>query len=63
MFKKFTNRIDWLAEQGMTTAEYAVGTVAAAGFGSILLKILMSSGVEQLLARIIQQAFAFLFGA
>ena len=63
MFKKFPKRIDWLAEEGMTTAEYAVGTVAAAGFGSILLKILMSSGVEQLLARIIQQAFAFLFGA
>ena len=62
MFKKLTKRIDWLAEEGMTTAEYAVGTVAAAGFGSILLKILMSSGVEQLLARIIQQAFAFLFG-
>ena len=63
MFKKFPKRIDWLTEEGMTTAEYAVGTVAAAGFGSILLKILMSSGVEQLLARIIQQAFAFLFGA
>jgi hypothetical protein len=63
MFKKFTKRIDWLAEEGMTTAEYAVGTVAAAGFGSILLKILMSSGIEQLLARVIQHAFAFLFGA
>jgi len=63
MYKKFTKRIDWFAEQGMTTAEYAVGTVAAAGFGSILLKILMSSGVEQLLARIIQHAFAFLFGS
>lgn len=63
MFKKVTQRFDWLAEQGMTTAEYAVGTVAAAGFGSILLKILMSSGIEHLLARVIQHAFAFLFGA
>ena len=63
MFKKVAQRFDWFAEQGMTTAEYAVGTVAAAGFGSILLKILMSSGIEHLLARAIQHAFSFLFGA
>lgn len=49
-------------EAGMTTAEYAVGTVAAAGFGSILLKILMSSEMRDLIARVIQQAFSFLFG-
>jgi hypothetical protein len=63
MFKKFAQRFDLVAEQGMTTAEYAVGTVAAAGFGSILLKILMSSGIEQILARAIQHAFSFLFGS
>jgi len=63
MFKKFPKRFDLVAEQGMTTAEYAVGTVAAAGFGSILLKILMSSGIEQILARAIQHAFSFLFGS
>lgn len=63
MIKKLVKRIDVLDESGMTTAEYAVGTVAAAGFGSILLKILMSSGIEQLLARVIQHAFAFLFGS
>ena len=27
-------------EEGMTTAEYAVGTVAAAGLGGLLLKML-----------------------
>jgi len=54
---------DWKNDLGMTTAEYAVGTVAAAGFGSILLKILMSSGVEQILLRAIQHAFSFLFGS
>lgn len=63
MLKKFIQRVDWSASQGMTTAEYAVGTVAAAGFGGLLLKILMSSGIEQLLLRVIQHAFAFLFGA
>ncbi len=50
-------------EDGMTTAEYAIGTVAAASFGGILLKILMSSGVEQLLAKIIQHALTFIFSA
>jgi Protein of unknown function (DUF4244) len=63
MFKKFAKKFDLVAEQGMTTAEYAVGTVAAAGFGSILLKILMSSGIEHILARAIQHAFSFLFGS
>jgi len=63
MFKKFGQRFNWIDEQGMTTAEYAVGTVAAAGFGSILLKILMSSGIEHVLARAIQHAFSFLFGS
>lgn len=63
MFTKFAQRFDLVAEHGMTTAEYAVGTVAAAGFGSILLKILMSSGIEQILARAIQHAFSFLFGS
>ena len=62
MFKKIIQRFDLLDEQGMTTAEYAVGTVAAAGFGSILLKILMSTGIEHLLAKAIQHAFRFLFG-
>ena len=50
-----------LDESGMTTAEYAIGTVAAASFGGVLLKILMSSGIEQLLAKIIQQALTFIF--
>jgi len=62
MFKNIIQRFDLLDEQGMTTAEYAVGTVAAAGFGSILLKILMSTGIEHLLAKAIQHAFRFLFG-
>lgn len=56
VLKKFRN------DSGMTTAEYAVGTVAAAGFGSILLKVLMSSEVRDLIARVIQHAFSFLFG-
>lgn len=50
-----------MAETGMTTAEYAVGTVAAAGLGGILLKILTSPEFQALIWKIIQSAFSFLF--
>jgi len=45
----------------MTTAEYAVGTVAAAGLGGLLIKLLTSSEVQDLIWKIFQQAFRFLF--
>ena len=48
-------------EEGMTTAEYAVGTVAAAGLGGLLLKMLTSPEVQDLIWKIVQQAFSFLF--
>lgn len=48
-------------EQGMSTAEYAVGTVAVAGLGGLLIKLLSSPEVLDLLWRIISRAFSFLF--
>jgi hypothetical protein len=48
-------------DAGMTTAEYAVGTVAAAGLGGLLLKMLTSPEVQDLIWKIVQQAFSFLF--
>jgi hypothetical protein len=48
-------------DAGMTTAEYAVGTVAACGFGGLLLKLLSSDTVMQLLLDVIKHAFDFLF--
>jgi hypothetical protein len=48
-------------DEGMTTAEYAVGTVAAAGLGGVLLKMLTSPEVQDLIWKIVQQAFSFLF--
>lgn len=48
-------------EDGMTTAEYAVGTIAAAGLGGVLIKLLMSQEAQDLIWKIIQQAFSFLF--
>jgi hypothetical protein len=48
-------------DEGRTTAEYAVGTVAAAGLGGLLLKMLTSPEVQDLIWKIVQQAFSFLF--
>ena len=43
-------------DDGMSTAEYAVGTVAAVAFGGILLKVVTSPGVQSALAGIINRA-------
>ena len=47
---------------GMTTVEYAVGTVAAAGFGGLLIKLLMSDEARNLLWSLIARAISALFG-
>jgi hypothetical protein len=49
------------SERGMTTAEYAVGTVAACGFGGLLFKILTSDQVRGLLVDIIGRALKLSF--
>ena len=43
-------------DEGMTTAEYAVGTLAAVAFAGVLLKVLTSSGVQSALSAIITKA-------
>ena len=43
-------------EAGMTTAEYAVGTVAACGFGGILYKVITSPQVLDLISSVISKA-------
>jgi hypothetical protein len=48
-------------EAGMTTAEYAVGTVAACGFGGILYKIVTSPEIMGLLRDVIASAFKLSF--
>ncbi len=45
-----------LGEQGMTTAEYAVGTVAAVAFAGLLLVVVKSGPVKSALSRIIIDA-------
>lgn len=43
-------------DSGFTTAEYAIGTVAVAGLGGILIKILSSDLLRELLWSIIRRA-------
>lgn len=43
-------------ESGMATAEYAIATLAAAGFAGLLLVILRSSEVREFLLGVIRQA-------
>ena len=49
-------------DRGMTTAEYAVGTVAAAGLGGVLIKLLASDEVRNLVLKVFSSAFAHFFG-
>ncbi len=43
-------------DAGMTTAEYAVGTVAAVAFAVVLYKIVRSDAVSATLSSIVQHA-------
>ena len=46
----------WMDDAGMSTVEYAVGTIGAAAFGAVLIAVVKSDGVQQALLDIIQQA-------
>ena len=48
-------------EAGMTTAEYAVGTVAACGFSGVLYKVVTSPQVLDILKSVIGRAFRLSF--
>ena len=43
-------------EEGATTVEYAIGTIAAAGFAGLLIVILKSDAVRTALEALIQEA-------
>ena len=47
-------------EQGITTAEYAVGTAAGAGFAGLLYKLLTGSFGDQLLGRLFDHVMGLL---
>lgn len=50
------SRIRRCGDDGMTTAEYAVGTVAACAFAAVLYKVVTSATVSSLLSHVVQSA-------
>jgi hypothetical protein len=44
------------SDSGMTTAEYAVGTLAAVAFAGVLLKVLTSPSIQSALSAIVSRA-------
>ena len=48
-------------EDGMATAEYAVATVAACGFGGVLIKVLTNPSVTSLIVDAVRKAVSFAF--
>jgi hypothetical protein len=55
-FRRFVRRL--CNDAGMTTAEYAVGTIAAVAFAAVLYKVVRSGAVEASLTSIIQGALS-----
>jgi hypothetical protein len=50
-----------LDDRGMTTAEYALGTLAACAFAALLMKILTGDKVSSLVAGLIERALTSFF--
>lgn len=57
-FRSAVRRWRRLPEAGMTTAEYAVGTIAACAFAAVLLAIVQSGGIESLVVKVIKAALS-----
>ncbi|MFV0495760.1 DUF4244 domain-containing protein [Mycobacterium sp.] len=59
-FRVFTARMTLLVadESGMSTVEYAIGTVAAAAFGAVLYSVVTGDSVVSALNRIIGRALS-----
>lgn len=47
-------------EAGMTTAEYAVGTLAACAFAAVLMAVIKSGGISELVTSVITTALSAL---
>lgn len=56
LFNRLLSRIRSAADAGMSTAEYAVGTVAAVAFAVVLFKVVRSPAVSSALTGIIDSA-------
>jgi hypothetical protein len=56
LFKRISRRVRGCVDAGMSTAEYAVGTVAAVGFAVVLYRVIRSEAVSSALASIVKSA-------
>ena len=56
MWKRSITRIRTTRDAGMTTAEYAVGTLAAVAFAGVLYKVVRSDAVAAMLTTLVQSA-------
>ena len=50
--------LDWRADDGAATAEYAIATMAAVGFAGLLVVIMRSDEVRAILMDLIRKALA-----
>ncbi|UYP19346.1 DUF4244 domain-containing protein [Rhodococcus sp. Z13] len=46
----------WGREDGMSTAEYAIGTIAAAAFGAVLYTVVTGDSIVSALTGIVERA-------
>ncbi|OMC30641.1 DUF4244 domain-containing protein [Mycobacterium colombiense] len=58
MFREFAARVAVLIadESGMSTVEYAIGTIAAAAFGAVLYAVVTGDSIVSALTNIIGRA-------
>jgi hypothetical protein len=57
----FLRRLRAARDAGMSTAEYAVGTLAACGFAAVLYKVVTSGAVSAELQQLIERALSAKF--
>ncbi|MEU8355629.1 DUF4244 domain-containing protein [Nonomuraea sp. NPDC048882] len=55
-FSKWVHYATVNRERGMSTAEYAVGTIAACAFAALLFKVVSSPEVQEMLTALINRA-------
>ncbi|SHG09847.1 Protein of unknown function [Jatrophihabitans endophyticus] len=56
LVRRVVRRVRATVDAGMSTAEYAVGTVAAVGFAVVLYKVVRSPAVSSALSSIVRSA-------
>ncbi|MGI8665296.1 MAG: DUF4244 domain-containing protein [Jatrophihabitans sp.] len=56
LLQRIVSRVRTTTDAGMTTAEYAVGTVAAVAFAAVLFRVVQSAAVQNALSHIATSA-------